>query len=163
MHVHAGWQGQGVPALCGVGFGSGCGWSGGKGEGLRRKGGRGQRAANSKQHGSLMTASDRSYCAPLLAYIRKHCMYRTASAPERPQVDAATGHDLPCVYSTVCIYLCFLSCLSILSAYLYVAYGSPALQPFSIETPERDTNTLTHLAHSHPVRVYIPLSPYRPP
>lgn len=58
-------------------------------------------------------------------------------------------------------------CFVYLPTYLYVvAYGSPALQPFSIETTERDTNTLTHLAHtagSHPVRVYIPLSPYRPP
>lgn len=101
------------------------------------KGRGGGKGSKQRQHGSLMTTSDRPYCAPPFTYARIAC---TVSAPERPQIDAATGpdtaqlagHDLLCV-QYVPTFPIRPSAFLLL---LYVAYRSPALQPFSIETTE---------------------------
>lgn len=140
MQLQAGLVRVGMPYVCW------CGWRGGQeqGEGLRR--GKGQQAPT--REAVLCPSVD----------IRTHA--RTVSAPERPQIDAATGpdtaqltsHDLLCV-QYLSIFLSF--CLSICS----LQEPSPAVL---LNRDKRDTNALTH-AHKHthgrhPSRVYILIS-----
>lgn len=105
---------------------SGCGWRGGKGEGLRRKGGRarGQQTPAQQAGRELddhLRQVVRSYCAPLLAYARIACTAQHLR-PNARKLMQPQAHDLLCVHSTVCMYLCicgsYLVCLSCLPAYL---------------------------------------------
>lgn len=147
MHLQAGLVRMGMPYVVLV-------WVEGEqeqGEGLRR--GKGQQAPTRELDDHLRQA----VLCPSVD-IRTHAC--TVSAPERPQIAAATGPDtaqltgpIYCVYS---MYLCF--CIS---ACLYVAYRSPALQSFSIETTE--TRMPLHTHGRHPVPRIYPYIPCHPP
>lgn len=118
-------SGCACPMWCWCWSGCVCGWRGGKGEGLRRKGGRGRGQQTPAQQAGRelddhLRQVVRSYCAPLLAYARVACTVQHL-APERPQIDAATGpRSAVCAqYSMyVFMYLWFLSRLSVLSTCL---------------------------------------------